>query len=199
MARFQICPLRQTVAVLRHGECGCNLSSFSLRTKHRQHFPDNNKNSKTTPSSINNLSCQHPQDPGNTSVFWNHRQAPKARLISSHISASLCSALSLSVFHSASPELTITPAVRRDYPSRDLCGGREIEECDCRESAPSVTTGQRQLHLFRHVCFQLCPSLCDVSCLIVTLNLMVTKTSLSDNIKGRVWVIWAAKATARSG
>lgn len=39
------------------------------------------------------LCCQHPQDPGDTSVHWNHRQAPRTSLICSHISLSLCSLL----------------------------------------------------------------------------------------------------------
>ena len=36
------------------------------------------------------LCCQHPQDPGDTSVHWNQRQAPRTSLICSHISLSLC-------------------------------------------------------------------------------------------------------------
>lgn len=54
------------------------------------------------------LCCQHPQDPGDTSVHWNHRQAPRTSLICSHISLSLCFAAFVCLTLFASPLIPST-------------------------------------------------------------------------------------------
>lgn len=124
----------------------------------RQSFP-HHKKSKITPSSINNLfpqlCCQHPQDPGDTSVHWNHRQAPGMSLICSHIFLFLLRSVRvsqpLSGFPPVAPELTLPPAAGRDYPSRDLHRGRSRREQQGGE-ASSVSSVSSRCDLFRHVC-----------------------------------------------